>query len=47
MTTEVYVVKKPSKALGDLVSRLRERKKKQLEDMRKNKDVYLRVDVVK
>lgn len=46
MTTEVYVVKKPSKALVDLVSRLRERKKKQLEDMRKNKDVYLRVDVV-
>ena len=47
MTTEVYVVNKPSKALVDLVSRLRERKKKQLEDMRKNKDVYLRVDVVK
>ena len=47
MTTEVYVVKKPSKVLVDLVSRLRERKKKQLEDMRKNKDVYLRVDVVK
>lgn len=47
MTTEVFVVKKPSKALVNLVNQLRKRKEEQLEDMRKNKDVYLRVNVAK
>ena len=45
MTAKTFVINKPSKALVDLVNKLRERKIEKLEELKEKKDSCLKIKI--
>ncbi len=45
MTAKTFVIDKPSKALVDLVNKLRERKIEKLEELKEKKDSCLKIKI--